>query len=78
MATSTLTQLLNYELLIIYIVPWEEQIYTPLPRPPYLGAHFYIFVILAEVAINFYESTMSFLSFFTQQTQWVLESPPLY
>ena len=54
MATSTLTQLLNYELLIIYIVPWEEQIYTPLPRPPYLGAHFYIFVILAEVAINFY------------------------
>ena len=43
MATSTLTQLLNYELLIIFIVPWEEQIYTPLPRPPYLGAHFYIF-----------------------------------
>ncbi len=68
MATSTLTQLLNYELLIIYIVPWEEQIYTPLPRPPYLGAHFYIFVILAEVAINFYESTMVSLVFHTANT----------
>ena len=35
-ATWTLTQLLNYDLVII---PWEDLIYTP--RPPYLGAHFY-------------------------------------
>ena len=66
MATSTLTQLLNYELLIIYIVPWEEQIYTPLPRPPYLGAHFYIFVILAEVAINFLWTHYEFFSRFSR------------
>ena len=31
----------------------KSKFIPPLPRPPYLGAHFYIFVILAEVAINF-------------------------
>ena len=53
MATSTLTQLLNYELLIIFIVPWEEQIYTNAPNkshppPPHTWVNGYISTFLSS------------------------------